>query len=403
MKSSDVILSPFKEVLAAFAAGQMVIIIDAKDRENEGDLAVAAGAVSSEQLAFMMQQARGLICVSIASTRAKELNLPLQTAINNSRFGTPFAVGIDHRAVQDRGVTAQARMQTIRALVEPKTTVEDLVSPGHVFPLIAHDAGVIGRQGQTEGSFDLARLAGFEPAAVICEILNPDGSMARGAELNSYAQKHKLLITSVEEIIAHRVADEVLVREVGSEILVADRGRYRVHVFVDDVDGKEHLALVHGDVTKLVGPPLVRLHSECLTGDVFGSQRCDCGSQLAEAERIIAAEGAGVILYLRQEGRGIGLSNKLRAYELQDRGSDTVEANLALGFEADQRDFLVSAKILLALGISDVRLLTNNPRKVQALMLAGVQVRERIPLLVPATEYSRAYLETKRQKLGHLL
>ena len=403
MKSSDVILSPFKEVLAAFAAGQMVIIIDAKDRENEGDLAVAAGAVSSEQLAFMMQQARGLICVSIASTRAKELNLPLQTAINNSRFGTPFAVGIDHRAVQDRGVTAQARMQTIRALVEPKTTVEDLVSPGHVFPLIAHDAGVIGRQGQTEGSFDLARLAGFEPAAVICEILNPDGSMARGAELNSYAQKHKLLITSVEEIIAHRVADEVLVREVGSEILVAGRGKYRVHVFVDDVDGKEHLALVHGDVTKLVGPPLVRLHSECLTGDVFGSQRCDCGSQLAEAERIIAAEGAGVILYLRQEGRGIGLSNKLRAYELQDRGSDTVEANLALGFEADQRDFLVSAKMLLALGISDVRLLTNNPRKVQALMLAGVQVRERIPLLVPATKYSRAYLETKRQKLGHLL
>jgi 3,4-dihydroxy 2-butanone 4-phosphate synthase/GTP cyclohydrolase II len=290
----------------------------------------------------------------------------------------------------------------MKRLLEPGIKAEDFVSPGHVFPLIANPSGVLGRQGQTEGSYDLARIAGFQPSGVICEILKPDGTVSKGADLDRFAEEHGIKITSIEEIIRYRVSREVLVRQVARSRLETDVGFFDTFVFEDDVESKEHLALVYGDITGRKAP-LIRLHSECLTGDVFGSQRCDCGPQLHEAMERIVADGCGVILYLRQEGRGIGLTNKLRAYELQDLGHDTVEANVALGFEPDQRDFAVAVNMLHILGVREARVMTNNPRKIETLKRLGINVSERLPIQIPATEYSRAYLETKRLKLGHLL
>lgn len=398
-------IAPFDEVVKRFRAGEMVIIVDDADRENEGDITIATECITSEQVSFMMREARGLICVTIAPELAAKLNLPLQVINNNSPFNTPFAVSVDHRSVGALGVTAEARATTMRKLIEPGASMSDFVSPGHVFPLVANPAGVIGRQGQTEGSYDLARIAGLAPSGIICEILNPDGTMARGAHLQEFAQKHNLLITSIEEIMRYRVNEEILVRAVSKRDLETDYGTFTTHVFQDDVDGKEHLALVRGELARFdpVKGPLVRIHSECLTGDVFGSRRCDCGAQLDHAMRRIVAEGAGVVLYLRQEGRGIGLANKLRAYELQDRGRDTVDANLELGFAADSRDFAVAAKILGGFGLKKIRLLTNNPQKFKQLSTFGIDITERIPVVVPEDEYSKGYLETKRTRMGHWL
>lgn len=398
-------IAPFAEVVARYRAGEMVIIVDDVDRENEGDIAIATECITPQAMMFMMQEARGLICVTISVELAERLQLPLQVINNNSPFNTPFAVSIDHRSVGMAGVTSSARATTMQRLVEPGATAADFVSPGHVFPLVAHPAGVIGRQGQTEGSYDLARIAGRTPSGVICEILNPDGTMARGAALAQFAAQHGLLITSIEEIVRYRVNEEVLVREVSRRALSTDYGVFETRVFQDDVDGKEHLVLVRGDPSAWTDSrgPLVRIHSECLTGDVFGSRRCDCGAQLDHAMQLIAGEEAGIVLYLRQEGRGIGLANKLRAYELQDRGRDTVDANLELGFAADSRDFAVAAKILSGFGLGRIRLLTNNPRKFDQLSTFGIEITERVPVVVPVDEYSKGYIDTKRRRLGHWL
>ncbi len=395
--------SPFSEVLEAFGKGEMVIIADDATRENEGDIAVATEMLTEAQMQFMMQHARGLICVSISVERAEALNLPLQVINNSSPFQTPFLVSVDHKLVAGNAVSAAARAQSMRQLIAKEAKAEDFVSPGHIFPLAANPDGVVARRGQTEGSFDLARLAGLQPSGVICEILNPDGTMARGKELEEFALRHGLKMTSVEDILRYRVTNEILVHQVGQARLNTDWGEFDTIVFEDDFDGKEHLALVRGDVRGAKVAPLLRLHSECLTGDVFGSRRCDCGKQLALAMEAIVQEGCGIILYLRQEGRGIGLTNKLRAYALQEEGHDTVEANIRLGFEPDARDFAVAAKMLEQLQLRKVRLMTNNPRKLSSLQDLGIEVTERIPLQAAEDEYCRAYLRAKKEKLGHIL
>jgi 3,4-dihydroxy 2-butanone 4-phosphate synthase / GTP cyclohydrolase II len=397
-------LSPIEDVIAAFRAGAMVVMVDDADRENEGDLVIATEKLTPEAVSFMMSHGRGLICVSINAECAKALNLPLQVLNNNSLFQTPFAISVDAASVMPYGVTASSRCETMLGMVAKDAKAIDFVSPGHVFPLIAHASGTIGRQGQTEGSYDLARIAGLAPSGVICEILSPDGTMMRGKELAAYSKEHGLLVTSVEEVMRYRIQKEVLVRCTSESVQETEYGKCRVVVFQDEVEDKEHLMLIFGEDEQLVaGNTMVRVHSECLTGDVFGSRRCDCGAQLDEAMRLIAAEGVGILLYLRQEGRGIGLLNKLKAYSLQDEGLDTVEANLKLGFPADKRDFLVAAKMLKSKGIESIRLATNNPEKVQALSDCGVTVTERVPVVAPHDEHSAGYLETKRSKFGHWL
>lgn len=404
-KEEIIDLAPLSEVIADFKAGKMVIIVDDPGRENEGDLAVATEMVTAEHISFMTRYGRGLICTSISAERARALDLPLQVLTNNSAFNTPFAISIDHHSVSESGITASSRAKTMRALLTEEASPSDFKTPGSVFPLIAHPAGVIGRNGQTEGSYDLARLAELKPSGVICEILNEDGTMARGAELNRFAKKHEIKITSVAEIAAYRIFKEVLVREVASAFRDTRWGRFRVMIFQDDVLDKEHIALVYGDpnISNADQPPLVRVHSECLTGDVFGSRRCDCGKQLDAAMKQIVSEGAGVLLYLRQEGRGIGLTNKLKAYALQDKGFDTVEANVELGFEPDERDYAVAAKILNFCGVNSLRLITNNPDKIETLTRFGLQIKERVPVSIEADDYSRDYLACKKTKMGHLL
>ncbi len=395
----------FEEVLRQFQAGKPVVLLDDVGRENEGDIVLAAEAVTPEIISFLMNEARGLICVSVSGALAQSLSLPLQVDTNNSPFQTPFAVSIDAASVVPHGVSASSRAETIRALLRPGASPADFVSPGHVFPLIANEAGVLKRRGHTEGVFDLARLAGLSPAGVLCEILNEDGSMARGEQLVAFARAHNLPLTTIEEIRAYRSRHETSVRLISSRPVETSHGEFTAVLFADDAGQKEHVALVKGDLhhTPTSYAPLVRIHSECLTGDVFGSRRCDCGPQLEECLSVIAQEGCGVVLYLRQEGRGIGLENKLRAYALQDRGRDTVEANLDLGFEADARDFAVGAHILQALGLSKIRLITNNPRKIAAMERHGVAVSERVSILTPVDSYNAQYLATKREKLGHLL
>ncbi len=395
-------LSSIEEVLSDLRAGKMAIVVDDKKRENEGDLVIATEKITPEIIAFMMHVARGMICVSISNILAEKLKLPLQVLNNNSPFNTPFTLSIDHKSIIGSGMTASSRAKTLLALIDEKTLPEDLVTPGHVFPLIANPSGVIARQGQTEGSYDLARLAGLIPSGVICEILNEDGTMARGAELNEFSKKHDIKVCSVEQIIKYRVTNEILVKNVAESLLQTDYGEFRVYVFEDELDGKEHLALVYGEISANQ-PVLTRIHSECLTGDIFGSRRCDCGNQLDFAMKEIVKEGNGVIIYLRQEGRGIGLINKLKAYELQDLGHDTVEANIQLGFEADQREYAVAANILDTLKIKKLKLMTNNPRKIDKLSSLGLLIDQRIPVIVESDPYSKGYLETKRTKLGHLL
>jgi 3,4-dihydroxy 2-butanone 4-phosphate synthase/GTP cyclohydrolase II len=399
----SVSLSQFSEVLENFCSGKMIIVIDDADRENEADLIIAAEKVSTEAINFMMSQGRGLVCVSIVPELAEKLELPLQTVNNNSPFSTAFTVSIDHKSVCKAGVTAGARAETIRSLTSPGALAADYVRPGHVFPLIANPAGVIAREGHTEAAYDMARIAGFFPAGVLCELLDKDGLAMRGTQINDFANRHSLKITSIKEIIKYRACHEVLVREVARSVRETDYGLFDTRVFQDDVDGKEHLALIYGDLSQSGEAVLCRIHSECLTGDVFESRRCDCGNQLSSSIQMIKEKGQGVLLYLRQEGRGIGLENKVRAYALQDAGYDTVEANTHLGFRPDERDFAVAAKILSSLQIAKIDLITNNPQKISSIERHGMRVSSRLPLITPHDELCQSYLRTKREKLGHYL
>ncbi len=399
------ISDPIEKVIAAFKAGAMVIIADDEDRENEGDLVVATSALKEEHLVFMMREARGLICASISAEDAERLDLPFQVLNNNSSFHTPFTLSVDRKYSDEPGITAHARSLTIRGLIDPNMKADDFVVPGCVFPLIAHPSGVFARRGQTEASHDLARISGFAASGVICEILNEDGTMARGAELRAFADRHGILVTTVAEIARYRVQHDTLARKGATRTVETSIGQGMLTEYFDEAEDKIHLVLRFGDVARLIdgSPPLVRIHSECLTGDVFGSRRCDCGPQLKQSLDKIRDEGAGIVVYLRQEGRGIGLANKVRAYELQDEGADTVQANERLGFEPDRRNFAVAASILISLNVQTVRLMTNNPDKTNTLSRFGVHVSERVPLVVPADVYMERYLETKRTKLGHLI
>jgi 3,4-dihydroxy 2-butanone 4-phosphate synthase/GTP cyclohydrolase II len=380
----------------------MIILVDDEDRENEGDLAMAAEKVTPEAINFMARFGRGLVCLALTEERADALDLPLMVRENTSPFGTAFTVSIEARGKVTTGISAADRAATIRTAVDPATQPHDLLRPGHVFPLRAKRGGVLKRAGQTEASVDLARLAGLAPAAAICEIMNEDGTMARVPDLKLFAAEHGLAILSVADLIRYRLSHETIVRRIASPKLPSRWGELVVHAYRSDATGEEHLALTLGDVAG-GEPVLVRVHSQCLTGDIFGSTRCDCGLQLELALERIRDEGRGVLLYLLQEGRGIGLLNKLLAYELQDQGHDTVEANERLGFRPDQRDYGVGAQILRDLGIERMRLMTNNPSKYVALSGYGLEIVERVPLEVPPSDASRDYLRTKRDKLGHLL
>ena len=391
-----------EEAISQFRDGRIVIICDDEDRENEGDFAIAAEKATPEAINFMAKHGRGLICLALSEERCRELDLPLMVEDNTSPFGTAFTISIEARGKVTTGISAADRAATVLTAIDPATRPEDLLRPGHVFPLRARKGGVLKRAGQTEASVDLAALAGLRPAGVICEIMNDDGTMARVPDLAKVAEQHGLLMITVSHLISYRLRHETLVRKVASPKLPTVYGDFQIHAYRSDVTGDENVALVMGDMSS-EEPVLVRVHSQCLTGDIFGSCRCDCGPQLDQALERIAREGRGVLLYLLQEGRGIGLMNKLRAYELQEEGHDTVEANERLGFRPDQRDYGIGAQILRDLGVRKMRLMTNNPSKYIGLHGYGLEIVERIPLEVPPTETTRAYLRTKREKLGHLL
>ena len=393
-----------ERAIEAFRAGRFVVIVDDAERENEGDLAIAAQFCTPDAVNFMAREARGLICVPMAAEWVDRLGLPpmVPPTANTSRFGTAFTVSVEARKGVTTGISAYDRSVTIRKLADPTATLDDFVMPGHVFPLRARPGGVLERDGQTEASVDLARLGGLHPVAVVCEIMSADGTMARLPELERFAAVHGIPLVHVADIIAYRLARERVAQCVAETTLPTRFGTFQLRAY-QRLGGEEiDLALVMGTV-EADEPVLVRLHSECLTGDVFGSQRCDCGPQLETAMARIAAEGRGVLVYLRQEGRGIGLLNKLRAYHLQDQGLDTVEANLQLGFPADLRNYREAAIILRDLGVEKIRLMTNNPRKVAALEELGFTVVERVPIELPPTEHNQRYLRTKRDKLGHLI
>ena len=394
--------APIEEAIAAIRDGKMIIVVDDEDRENEGDLTIAAEKVTPGVINFMATHGRGLICMPMTPQRLEELDLPLMVAQNTTAFDTAFCVSIEAKGVTSTGISAADRAATVLAAIDANTRPADLARPGHMFPLRARDGGVLVRAGQTEAAVDLARIAGLYPAGVICEIMNPDGSMARVPDLAKFAKKHKLLMITVAALIQYRMQNEGLVRRVASAALPTDHGEFRVIAYESLIDGETHVAMVKGEIGEGDGV-MVRVHSRCLTGDVFHSSRCDCGPQLESAMDRIAAEGRGVLLYLNQEGRGIGLSNKIRAYELQDQGYDTVEANERLGFKPDQRDYGIGVQILRDLGVRSMRLLSNNPRKLVGLEGYGLSVSEWIPLEIPASEHTRRYLTTKKQKLGHKL
>ena len=395
-------LSSIDEAIKDIKSGKFVIVVDDEARENEGDLVLAAEKVTPEAVNFMAQHARGLICLPITGERLDELEIPLMVNNNTSEFCTAFTVSIEAKHRVTTGISVQDRAETIKAVVDPATKPEDIARPGHVFPLRARDGGVLVRAGHTEAIIDLARLAGLYPAGVICEIMSEDGSMARLPQLEVMSQKHSIKIITIADLIAYRRRYEKLVHRVAEAKLPTRYGEFIAIAYKSDIDADEHLALVLGDIATRK-PVLARVHSECLTGDVFGSLRCDCGEQVMLALERIAQEGRGVLLYMRQEGRGIGFHNKICAYALQDEGLDTVEANLSLGFEPDLRDYGIGAQILVDLGLNKVRLLTNNPKKVIGLEGYGLKVVETVPIIVPPNPYNRRYLETKQKKLGHLL
>ncbi len=397
-------VSSIEEVVQDIRAGKMIILVDDEDRENEGDLCMAAETVTDEAINFMATHGRGLICLTLSPDLVDTLKLPMMVRDNRSPYGTGFTISIEAKTGVSTGISAADRARTIQAAVAPDAKPTDLVSPGHIFPLRAKEGGVLVRTGQTEGSVDLARLAGMTMAGVICEIMNDDGTMSRMPDLELFAEKHGLKIATIADLVAYRLRQDILVhRAAEARVPTEHAGEFTAIVYTNDVDEHEHLALVKGDITR-VERVLVRVHSECLTGDVFGSSRCDCGLQLSAAMQMIDQEGCGVILYMRQEGRGIGLVNKLKAYALQDeQGMDTVEANIKLGFEADLRDYGIGAQILRDLGVSKMALLTNNPKKIVGLEGYGIEVVARFPIEIMANAENRGYLQCKRDRMGHLI
>ena len=394
-------LASIAEAIEEIRAGRMVVVVDDERRENEGDLVMAAEKATPEQINFMIKEGRGLICVALTEERRKKLQLPFMTAENTDSMGTAFTVSVDS-AEATTGISAAERALTIKQLADPATAPEDLRRPGHIFPLQAREGGVLKRAGHTEAAVDLTRLAGLRPVGVICEIMNEDGTMARLPDLQTFAAQHGLKIISIADLIRYRRRREKLVRRVTETRFPSCWGEFKLVAYEEILTGETHLAVVQGKVSKEENI-LVRVHSECLTGDALGSMRCDCGKQLAAAMVALEKEGRGVLVYMRQEGRGIGLLNKCKAYSLQDQGRDTVEANLELGFPADLRDYGIGAQILADLGLTTIRLLTNNPRKIAGLAGYGLEVIQRVPLVIEANDFNRAYLQTKQEKLGHIL
>lgn len=397
--------SPFisvKEALDEFRQGHMLILVDDEDRENEGDLIIAAQKITPDAINFMLKNARGLLCLSLHESDTDRLQLPLMVENNKSNFQTAFTQSIEAAKGVTTGISVQDRVRTIKVAINPSSTAADIVMPGHIFPLKARVGGVLARAGHTEGSVDLARLAGLSPNAVISEVMNDDGTMARLPDLIEFGEKHNIKLVSVKELITYRLEHDCLVEEIATSGLPIDPyGEFTIKVFKNHLDNLHHIALIRGEVSAAT-PILVRMHSECLTGDTFGSTRCDCGWQLRTAINAIAEQG-GVLLYMRQEGRGIGLANKILAYALQDQGLDTVEANQKLGFKADHRDYTIGGQILAYLGVKKVLLMTNNPEKINALRSYGIEVTSRVSLEMQPTQRTRNYLQTKRDKLGHLL
>jgi 3,4-dihydroxy 2-butanone 4-phosphate synthase/GTP cyclohydrolase II len=391
------------EAIDEIVKGKMVILIDDEDRENEGDLCMAAEKVTPEAINFMARHGRGLICLSLSPERVEELKLPMMTDENTSPYGTAFTVSIEAKKGVTTGISAADRARTIQTAIDPKTKPEDLARPGHVFPLKARPGGVLQRAGQTEGSVDLARLARLYPAGVICEIMNDDGTMARVPELMEFAKRHNIKMVTIKDLIKYRMRTELFVKRLATVKLPTKYGsEFTAIAYTNDIDNNIHVALVKGEI-RPEDEILVRVHSQCLTGDVFGSERCDCGEQLHKAMEMIKKEGKGVILYMKQEGRGIGLINKLKAYELQDKGLDTVEANIRLGFKPDLRDYGIGAQILVDLGVRKMRLMTNNPKKIVGLEGYGLKVVERVSIETRPNERNIIYLKTKKKKLGHML
>ncbi len=395
-------ISSIKEAIEDFQQGKLLIIVDDEDRENEGDFVTAADFITPEKINFMAKHGRGLICVSMTGERLDTLDLRPMVSDNTSKMGTPFTISVDAANRTTTGISAHDRSETVKVLVDTDTKPEDLAKPGHIFPLRAQEGGVLSRAGHTEAVIDLARLSGITPAGVLCEIMDEDGTMARLSKLESVANQFGIKIITIRDLIAYRRIHDKLVNRVVSTKFPTRFGEFILHLYESTIDDHHHLALVLGDIQP-DEPVLVRVHSECLTGDVFGSLRCDCGEQLEKALRTIKKEGRGIFLYMRQEGRGIGLNNKIRAYQLQDQGKDTVEANEALGFPADLRDYGIGAQILVDLGVRKLKLLTNNPKKVVGLKGYGLEIVERIALEIHPNPVNAKYLETKRDKLGHLI